>query len=393
VAADQAKKSILIAIPHGIAGLRAAGIPAPLRLLRQLRRLSGIDRAAFVVDSAERAAWRELAEENETALIGVDEAACRAEATLFAAGDLVWTADAVESLPECDGEGWLLSDPDGRVLDLGAAPRVDERLIEWMRAIVSREERQPPLQARRAIGEQRVLERLTEANRDAVDAAIVASLGREQDPNIPRLTNRRFSKPISTRLAALDVSPNWVTSGAIAVGVCAAVLIAQGGYSYTLAGAVLLIVSRLLDDCDGEVARLTQRQSRFGQLYDVSADILVHMSVFIALAVQLHHANPGAGFAAVLVLFLLGAAASTLLILFFVDGTDLPKRSPLIRRFETAASGDFAYIFFVVAILGLGEWFLYACAVGSHLFWLALAVLIWKYRDGALDAETIGRST
>ncbi len=393
MAADQAKNSILIAIPRGTAGLRVGGIPAPLRLLRQLRRVSGIDRAAFVVDSAEQAAWRGLADDNEVALIGVDEAAARAEVTLFAAGDLVWTADAVESLPDCDEEGWQLCDPVGRVLEIGAAPRLGPSLVAWMRAVVDGGERRPPLRARRAIGEQRVFERLTVANRDEVDAAIVASLGRAQDPNVPRLTNRRFSKPISTRLAALDVSPNWVTSGAILVGICAAVLIAQGGYSYTLAGAVLLIVSRLLDDCDGEVARLTQRQSRFGQLYDVCADILVHMSVFIALAVQLHRADPGAGFAGVLVLFLLGAAASTLLILFFVDGTDLPKRSPLIRRFETAASGDFAYIFFVVAILGLGEWFLYACAVGSHLFWLALAVLIWKYRDGALDAETIGRST
>jgi phosphatidylglycerophosphate synthase len=309
---------------------------------------------------------------------------------VFAAGDLVLTGDG------CDGAGWTESTDgscaalvDGTVLDLGRAPAASEALWSWLRRVTRGDgERQPPFAQTFVLPPQRVAGTVDAASEGEFDRAIAATLGRPQDPNFPRLTGRRFSKPISRPLARMDVSPNWVTTAAIAVGWFAAWLIYSGSYPASVAGALCLVLSRILDDCDGEVARLTQRQSRFGEIYDIAADIAVYTAVFLALTARLHAQAPDGRVLGAFAVLALGAAATTILILRYVTGTDLPERSSLARRLETTASGDFAYVYLGVALAGIEEWFLYASAVGSHAFWVALSSIALRDRASRRNAAT-----
>ena len=48
----------------------------------------------------------------------------------------------------------------------------------------------------------------------------------------------------------------------------------------------------IIDGCDGEVARLKFQESRFGYLFDVTTDNIVHVAIFIGLGVGLYRAAP-----------------------------------------------------------------------------------------------------
>jgi len=381
---------IVIAIPPGMSAVRVGGIPSAVRLARQLRRWSRADRVVFVCDESEQTSCGPLAAQaGADVWLSSDLAAgeLARHHVVFAAGDLVLTGDG------CDGVVWTESADgscaalvDGIVLDLGLASAVSEALWSWLRGVAGGDgQRRPPFARTFVLPHQRVVGMVDAASEREFDRAIVETLGRPQDPNFPRLTGRRFSKPISRPLARLDVSPNWVTTAAIAVGWLAAYLIYSGSYLASVAGALCLVFSRILDDCDGEVARLTQRQSRFGEIYDISADIVVYTAVFLALTARLHAQAPDGRILVAFTVLVLGAAATTILILRYVTGTDLPERSSLARRLETTASGDFAYVYLVVALAGIEEWFLYASAIGSHAFWVALSIIV--LRDRALRGK------
>ena len=61
-------------------------------------------------------------------------------------------------------------------------------------------------------------------------------------------------------------------------------------------GALLFMLSSTLDGCDGEIARLKFRQSRFGGWLDIWSDNVVHVAVFGAIAVGLYREAPAERF-------------------------------------------------------------------------------------------------
>jgi phosphatidylglycerophosphate synthase len=77
---------------------------------------------------------------------------------------------------------------------------------------------------------------------------------------------RKVSLPLSYFvLVPLGVSPNAITAVSSVVGVLAAVAFAMGRFGL---GAWLTIIWGIMDCCDGEVARLTGRQSKFGEVLE-----------------------------------------------------------------------------------------------------------------------------
>jgi uncharacterized protein (TIRG00374 family) len=188
-----------------------------------------------------------------------------------------------------------------------------------------------------------------------------------------------LSRRISRRLVRENTSPNAVTLIALLFGLTAAGMFSLGSYAWTLAGSIVLIFSRLLDDCDGEVARLAVRESRFGAALDVMSDVIVHAAAFAGLALGLGNAWIP------LVLLLSGGSISTLLVLRHVSGSKLVEQSRVARFLERGASGDFAYVLFPFALIGRPDWFLWGAAVGSHVYWIALAVVILRHRGTLLE--------
>ncbi|MBI4126513.1 MAG: CDP-alcohol phosphatidyltransferase family protein [Deltaproteobacteria bacterium] len=101
---------------------------------------------------------------------------------------------------------------------------------------------------------------------------------------VARWINKRISLPISLLLSKLWISPNAITSFNIMIGLAAAVFAADGQrYGVILLGATLYQLASIVDGCDGEVAKLTFRKSRFGQIIDTIGDNLSLFGFLIAM--------------------------------------------------------------------------------------------------------------
>jgi archaetidylinositol phosphate synthase len=81
-------------------------------------------------------------------------------------------------------------------------------------------------------------------------------------------------------LAPLRVPPPVVVLAAAAAGIAAAVELALG---HLIVAALLLQLKTVLDNADGQLARLTGRVTVFGRYLDSECDLLVNAALFAAL--------------------------------------------------------------------------------------------------------------
>lgn len=111
---------------------------------------------------------------------------------------------------------------------------------------------------------------------------------------------QRMTMPIARSLAAAGVTPNTITI----VGTCFWIL---GGMMYAAgwlhAGGWLLGVTALFDVIDGQVARLSQRESQFGAFLDSTLDRVADGAVLGGLGVFFASGRGGANVAMVALCF------------------------------------------------------------------------------------------
>ena len=91
---------------------------------------------------------------------------------------------------------------------------------------------------------------------------------------------RPLAHPLVLLLARLRVPPPLVVVSAGAAGLAAAVELGRGSL---LVAALLVQLKTLLDNADGQLARLTGRTSAFGRYLDSEVDLLVNAALFAAL--------------------------------------------------------------------------------------------------------------
>jgi phosphatidylglycerophosphate synthase len=90
----------------------------------------------------------------------------------------------------------------------------------------------------------------------------------------------------STRvLYRTPATPNQITAVSLIFGLAAAWMFLGSGRSSALAGAGFLLVCYVLDNSDGEIARLKNLASDFGQRFDTFVDWVVHAAMFVALGI------------------------------------------------------------------------------------------------------------
>jgi phosphatidylglycerophosphate synthase len=94
---------------------------------------------------------------------------------------------------------------------------------------------------------------------------------------------RRFSVPLSSALVQVGARPAHVTLGGLALAAASAWFIARGSYAAGVVGGVLYYTSMIFDCSDGEVARLTLRDSSFGAWLETVVDYLTYVLVLVAL--------------------------------------------------------------------------------------------------------------
>src|SRR5262249_38407905 len=155
-------------------------------------------------------------------------------------------------------------------------------------------------------------------------------------------------------------------------------------YAFGVYGALLFWLAVIIDGCDGEVARLKFLESRFGRLFDIITDNIVHVAIFAGLALGAHragHVQDVLAFATATIVGFLCASAAT----YFCLLSDGPAkhleassargrmRRRILQMFEAMMNRDFVYLLILLALIGRLQWFLWGTVVGTYAYALGLA--------------------
>jgi phosphatidylglycerophosphate synthase len=111
------------------------------------------------------------------------------------------------------------------------------------------------------------------------------------------LINTYFLRPLAGLLVRVlyrtPVTPNQVTTAAIASGFVSAYLYLQGTPEQTLLAGIFLTVKDFLDTADGQLARARNLFSRRGRFFDSIGDVVVNFTVFCCMGVSLRRTGLG----------------------------------------------------------------------------------------------------
>src|SRR6201997_1368024 len=103
---------------------------------------------------------------------------------------------------------------------------------------------------------------------------------------------RRVGFQLARFFAKLGMSPIGVTLLGGLVGVVAGHLYFYRDLRTNIAGMVLHVCANALDNADGQLARLTQRETRKGRIIDSVADHLVFASIYVHLTLRCFFEDP-----------------------------------------------------------------------------------------------------
>lgn len=227
------------------------------------------------------------------------------------------------------------------------------------------------------------LDALTPRAARASARILYSRLSKDNDGYIARL-DRRLSLAITRTMLPLPVSPNMVTAASLVLGLVGAWWLASPSASIQFRGALALWFCCLLDGTDGEIARLKHHITPWGGDFDVLADHIAHLATFIALPIGVSRLHPGGNWWAPGILLVTGFLASGFSVWWLVLRAPEHERGPLSLTVERIASRDYIYLILALTAIGRLDWFVWAAAIGSHVFW---AWLWWMSRA---DSATAG---
>ncbi len=182
---------------------------------------------------------------------------------------------------------------------------------------------------------------------------------------------RRCVRP----LVATRVTPNHLTAARLASGLGAAALLAVGTPPWTVAGALLFLLSMLLDRADGELARLSGRTSPAGHRFDLWTDAVCDTAIVLSLGLAQRDGALAPWAPA------LGALAALSVAVIFAHVLAIDRRlGPGSVMFQATAGfdpDDAIAIVPVAVAVGLGDWVLAAAAVAAPV---AAVLVVWHLR-------------
>ena len=101
---------------------------------------------------------------------------------------------------------------------------------------------------------------------------LLKSMIKSEDGIISRHFNRKISLFMTRFLIKTPVTPNMISLSSFLIIILAALFFLRGDYISGLIGGILAQFSAILDGCDGEIARLKHRPSKFGAFFDTMLD-------------------------------------------------------------------------------------------------------------------------
>ena len=193
---------------------------------------------------------------------------------------------------------------------------------------------------------------------------------------------RWVSACLTPAFAATPISANQITAASLLFGLASIGAFMQGGWFWTATGAALFFVNYALDNTDGEIARLKDQCSEFGDRFDTFVDWVVHAGFFAALGIG---ANAESGEAVWLWLGWIAAAGASLnyFIGLFIEARwggaeaedETPEKEPetkgewIVFFFRELSRADFCFIVLALAALDLTWVLLPLGAVGAQVYW------------------------
>ncbi|MBI4061228.1 MAG: CDP-alcohol phosphatidyltransferase family protein [Elusimicrobia bacterium] len=196
---------------------------------------------------------------------------------------------------------------------------------------------------------------------------LYARLAKDTDGYIAKF-DRKLSLAITRLLLPLPVTPNHVTTAGLALGLLGAWWLAAPSARLQFGGALVLWFCCLLDGCDGEIARLKHLSSPAGAAYDLWADHASHLATFVALPIGVARLHPDQDWLVPGILLVTGFIACGFSVWHLILRLPEDRRGPLALTIERIASRDYVYLILALTALGRLDWFVWAAAVGSHLF-------------------------
>jgi len=199
-------------------------------------------------------------------------------------------------------------------------------------------------------------------------------------PPIPRTWDARAARWLVTPLAHTRVTPNHLTTLRLAIGVAGAFYLALGGFLNVNIGAFLIVLSNFVDHTDGELARISGKTSRIGHFYDLAADALVTVLLFVGMGYGLAARSAGAGWLVPPVV-LGGVAGVAVAAIFFLRmrieemAGKAGTKQAFVGGFETE---DVLYLLPLVTLTGIVAPFVVAASIGAPLFALWVVFDYWR---------------
>jgi phosphatidylglycerophosphate synthase len=222
------------------------------------------------------------------------------------------------------------------------------------------------------------------ASRSTVEQALLRGLENPHDGYLDRLIHRRLSRAVTPFLLRTRLTPNHVTVIGVLVGIVGGVLLGAPSTMGVAAGVMALVLSGVLDCSDGEIARITFAESRLGHLLDITGDTLVHAALLAGIAMQLGRsaAWPGTTTLVLLGIGMLGSFAA----ITWSEHTEARRRRVADAWENRVLDGVLSplttrdwYVFPIAfALAGRLDVLVPAAAWGAQVFWVAVAVLVWR---------------
>ncbi|AOI75657.1 MULTISPECIES: CDP-alcohol phosphatidyltransferase family protein [Burkholderia] len=196
------------------------------------------------------------------------------------------------------------------------------------------------------------------------------------EPPPPRTWDARLARSLVRPLVDTPVTPNHLTTVRLLIGLAGAWCLAHGGFGWSNAGAFLIVLSNFVDHTDGELARISGKSSKIGHFYDLAADALVTVALFVSMGVGI--VAQGGQMAASPVL--LGAVAGAAVALIFFLRMRIESIAGKAGTKQAFAGGfeteDVLYLLPIVTLVDGVEPFLLAASIGAPLF-AAWVVIDW----------------
>lgn len=220
------------------------------------------------------------------------------------------------------------------------------------------------------------------------EEALQATLGIAADSAVDHYLHRRFSRWITRLLVRTPVTPNQVSLASLAIGLAAIWCFWHATPAGAFLGVLLYTLASIVDHSDGEIARLTFQESRFGAHLDWTIDTIIQAGIVLGIGVS----AGGAFMEAV------GAVAAAGIILSAIFARSLPREIEVGPAgggvLEHIAKRDLFYL--VLLAFAVLRWvapslvFLVAVVVaaGSHMYWVGCLARIRRTRRAQ---TTVGR--